>query len=320
MDLKKRVKSYIANREHLSKAREYVIKQTIIMKLKTNNKSSHFWGFTGLGCVLGVLLSFGCPHKSASEDQGAPAPDIIPHYINENQRLLFTFFDDRAEMRTVEHINQVPRDALADVMITDPANQLGPNMILVADLRQKGKDGTYRTRSENRGRWLDRVMPRTSKLMDRERVMAQAEAPAPTRENRARKKSPPSRSKTKKKKQTKAQKQMIARAGAPQGTQFVVPKAPLSAIAKKPGAQGAKVILFSTSWCPSCKTARRYFQSRKIPFVELDVERDPKAMAQYQSIQRAQGLREGVVPVIVINGRAVQGFAKGRIEALLAAH
>lgn len=235
---------------------------------------------------------------------------------------MFTFFDDRAEMRTVEHLNQVPRDALADVMITDPANVMGPNMILVADLRQRGKDGTYRTRPENRGEWLDRVMPKTSKLTDRERLVASAQTPggksgqtAPVKARRQKGKDGTTRAH----KKNRAGKRKLAQVSTPPGAQFVVPKAPPSAIAPKQGAQASKVLLFSTSWCPSCKTARKYFQSRGIPFVELDVERDPKAMAQYQSIQRAQGLREGVVPVIVIDGRAVQGFAKGRIESLLAA-
>ena len=301
------------------------------MKFKINIKSSgDSWlptWFPGLGCLLGLFLSLGCPHRPAGEDHGVSAPDVVPHYINENQRLLFTFFDDRAEMRTVEHINQVPRDALSDVMITDPANVMGPNMILVADLRLKGKDGTYRTRPENRGEWLDRVMPKTSKLTDRERLMAMAQGTEETEVKRSPGKVQRSKAQArsikgtrkKSRKTNKAGKTKVAQASQPPGTQFVVPKAPPSAIAPKQDAQASKVLLFSTSWCPSCKTARKYFQSRGIPFVELDVERDPKALAQYQAIQRAQGLREGVVPVIVINGRAVQGFAQGRIEALLAA-
>ena len=79
------------------------------------------------------------------------------------------------------------------------------------------------------------------------------------------------------------------------------------------------MLLFSTSWCPSCRAARQFFQTRRIRFAERDVEKDPEAAGQYQAIVKQLKLRSGVVPLIVANGRAFQGFNQQQIEAALAA-
>ena len=77
--------------------------------------------------------------------------------------------------------------------------------------------------------------------------------------------------------------------------------------------------MFSTAWCPSCKTARQYFQSKRVQFLELDVEKDAQAAQKYQQITAAYRLRAGVVPLLIINGRPLQGFSKPQVDAALAA-
>jgi glutaredoxin len=78
--------------------------------------------------------------------------------------------------------------------------------------------------------------------------------------------------------------------------------------------------MFSTSWCPSCRDARQYFASKDVPFVELDVEKNMQARQQYQAIAQKFGLRPGVVPLIMIDGRPFQGFSKPQVQAALAGH
>ncbi len=74
-----------------------------------------------------------------------------------------------------------------------------------------------------------------------------------------------------------------------------------------------KVLLFSTSTCSWCRRAKRYFRERRIPFKEINIERDLDAA---RDIVRKTG--QTGVPVIKIGGAWIVGFDKGRIEKELA--
>jgi glutaredoxin 3 len=71
----------------------------------------------------------------------------------------------------------------------------------------------------------------------------------------------------------------------------------------------SKVVLFSTSTCSWCRRAKRYFRERRVPFKEINLERDLKAA---QDIVRKTG--QTGVPVIKIGNRWIVGFDKERIE------
>jgi glutaredoxin 3 len=71
----------------------------------------------------------------------------------------------------------------------------------------------------------------------------------------------------------------------------------------------SKVVLFSTSTCSWCRRAKRYFKEYRVPFKEIDVERDPKAA---RDIVRKTG--QTGAPVIKIDNRWIVGFDKERIE------
>ncbi len=71
----------------------------------------------------------------------------------------------------------------------------------------------------------------------------------------------------------------------------------------------SKVVLFSTSTCSWCRRAKRYFKDHRVPFKEIDVERDPKAA---RDIARKTG--QTGVPVIKVGSRWIVGFDKERIE------
>jgi glutaredoxin 3 len=67
------------------------------------------------------------------------------------------------------------------------------------------------------------------------------------------------------------------------------------------------IVAFTVSWCPHCRAAKEYMTSNNIPFINRDVELDPKAMDLLTGKYHSQG-----VPVIVIgtgeNEIVLKGF------------
>jgi glutaredoxin len=72
-----------------------------------------------------------------------------------------------------------------------------------------------------------------------------------------------------------------------------------------------EVVMFATSWCPYCATARRFFQGNGIQYTEYDIEKDAAAKSAYSK------LGGGGVPVIVIAGSAVHGYNERQLTSLL---
>ena len=75
----------------------------------------------------------------------------------------------------------------------------------------------------------------------------------------------------------------------------------------------ARVVLFSTSTCSWCRRAKRYLKEQRVPFKEVNVERDSDAATD---IVRKTG--QTGVPVIKIGSSWVVGFDKDRIDKELA--
>ena len=73
-----------------------------------------------------------------------------------------------------------------------------------------------------------------------------------------------------------------------------------------------KVILFSTNSCSWCRRAKNYFKENKVPFKEINVERDPSAAREIQKKTGQTG-----VPVIKIGSKWIVGFDKEKIESTL---
>lgn len=82
----------------------------------------------------------------------------------------------------------------------------------------------------------------------------------------------------------------------------------------------ARVVVYTTSWCPYCASAKSLLQAKKVAFTEVDVEgRDEiRTWLREKSGQRT-------VPQIFVNGRALGGFSdiqaldkKGKLDPLLA--
>lgn len=72
------------------------------------------------------------------------------------------------------------------------------------------------------------------------------------------------------------------------------------------------VILYTTSWCPSCKRARDFFISRNISFTEYDVEKDRDAAQAFKQLNDRGG-----VPFAIINGQSILGYSQRAYENAL---
>jgi arsenate reductase-like glutaredoxin family protein len=79
----------------------------------------------------------------------------------------------------------------------------------------------------------------------------------------------------------------------------------------------ALVTVYGTSWCGACREARRYLTSRKIPFLDKDIERDPLARRELGEKAAKLGVPADRVPILEVRGRLLIGFDQARLEALL---
>jgi glutaredoxin len=66
------------------------------------------------------------------------------------------------------------------------------------------------------------------------------------------------------------------------------------------------VIVYSASWCPDCRVAKRFLQQNNIRFREIDISSTPGAA---EEVIRRTGKR--AIPQFVINGEWVQPYRPG---------
>jgi glutaredoxin len=81
--------------------------------------------------------------------------------------------------------------------------------------------------------------------------------------------------------------------------------------------EDSNVIVYKASWCGACRSAAQYLRSRKVSFVEKDVEKEPGANAEMLRKAQAKGLRPRGVPVIDFRGEILLGFDQARLSALI---
>lgn len=61
------------------------------------------------------------------------------------------------------------------------------------------------------------------------------------------------------------------------------------------GTPPKEIIVYSTTWCPDCKRAKRFLGEQRVPYTNIDIEQDPEAMARVEAINH--GMRS--IPTIV---------------------
>ncbi len=73
-----------------------------------------------------------------------------------------------------------------------------------------------------------------------------------------------------------------------------------------------KVELYITSWCPYSKKAVNFFQSRGIPFVSYDIEKDESAAQRKNRLDSKSG-----VPFAIVNGQKIHGYSEEAYQSAM---
>ena len=63
------------------------------------------------------------------------------------------------------------------------------------------------------------------------------------------------------------------------------------------------IIIYSTSWCPSCVMAKKLLDEKKIPYSEVNIEEKGWGRDKLKEITGAM-----TVPQIVINKKSIGGY------------
>lgn len=69
----------------------------------------------------------------------------------------------------------------------------------------------------------------------------------------------------------------------------------------------ARILVYTTNYCPYCHGAKALLRSKGVQFEEVDVTDDPAGRAE---MERLSGRR--TVPQIFIDGKAIGGFDDAR--------
>jgi glutaredoxin len=77
----------------------------------------------------------------------------------------------------------------------------------------------------------------------------------------------------------------------------------------------ARVVVYTTSWCPACRKAKAWLRENRVPFEERDIE----ANRSYAAELRARNPRMSI-PTIDVNGDVSVGFSSSWIVAVLKKH
>jgi len=96
-----------------------------------------------------------------------------------------------------------------------------------------------------------------------------------------------------------------------QGAAAPAPRAASRPAPPQPVAFTGTVELYVTSWCGYCKQAQSYLQSRGVPYVAYDIEKDSAAR------QRHKELGGHGVPLIIIGSNRMNGFSPRTMEYYL---
>lgn len=66
---------------------------------------------------------------------------------------------------------------------------------------------------------------------------------------------------------------------------------------------GKKIIMYTTTWCPDCRAAKKFLKLKGVDYEEVDIEKTPEAAGIVMKLN--QGMK--IVPTLDIEGRIVVG-------------
>jgi glutaredoxin len=76
------------------------------------------------------------------------------------------------------------------------------------------------------------------------------------------------------------------------------------------------IVMYCTSWCPGCRRARAWFQSRNLKYIEIDIDTNPAAVAQVKKWNN--GNRS--TPTFDIEGTILSEFNETKMLETLKQH
>lgn len=61
------------------------------------------------------------------------------------------------------------------------------------------------------------------------------------------------------------------------------------------------IMVYSAVWCPDCKRAKQFFGEQRVPYTNVDIEQDERAMGYFQHGQFLGGMIQPVNNSIIPN-------------------
>jgi len=68
-----------------------------------------------------------------------------------------------------------------------------------------------------------------------------------------------------------------------------------------------QIVVYSATWCPDCREAKRFLDKHEIPYQEVNIETTPGAADE---VVRNTGKR--AIPQFVVDGKWVQPYRPGK--------
>jgi glutaredoxin len=235
-----------------------------------------------VGVVLGAVV-VGChkPSAGASPDPatGGAAPIVLKA---DSTGLLLTWVDDKGDFHVEDKVADVPLMGRDAVRVVDPNLEDGthPDRIFIADLRTLRPDGTYSVRVATRAEFDQLALNR------------------------------------------RAEKGPTLASAAPS----VGPPAPGGGVGDNnngtpgnaaPSSAAPPVIIYGAEWCGPCHEVQSYLRSKRVPFVDKDIEKDRDAAREMQAKLAKAGRSGGSIPVIDVHGKILVGFSPSAMDAAL---
>jgi len=76
----------------------------------------------------------------------------------------------------------------------------------------------------------------------------------------------------------------------------------------------ARIIVYSTDWCPDCRRARKFLNEHQIPFEEIDIEQNPE---HADFVKKANGGKRVVPTIIFLDGTILSEPSNAQLAAKL---
>lgn len=75
---------------------------------------------------------------------------------------------------------------------------------------------------------------------------------------------------------------------------------------------GKRIVMYTTSWCPDCRAAKKFLQAHGLSYEEIDIDKSPEAAGIVMKLN--DGMKK--VPTLDIEGTIVSGdkFNPARFE------